>query len=105
MLSFSPVGAVQTRDTPASPCIRGMVVFSTLEMFTMLLASLPSPVPPSAGGMTPPPRRLAMTVAVTTTAASTPAAMRNAHSPFLLRFFGGAGRGGTAPAGMGRGCT
>ena len=36
MLSFSPAGAVQTRDTPASPCIRGMVVFSTPEMFTML---------------------------------------------------------------------
>ena len=39
-----------------------------------------------------------------TASISTPMAMRNIHSPFLLRFPGGGG-GGAAPAGMGRGCT
>ena len=109
MLSFSPEGAVQVMDTPASPCIRGMVVFSVRKMSTMLLASplsLPAPLPsPSAGGV-PPPVRLLTTIAATMTASSTPTAIRNIRSPFFPAFFGAAGGCmEAAPTGMGRGCT
>ena len=99
---------MQIMDTPASPCIRGMVVFSVRKISTMLLASPPSPsvLPSSRMDGVSPPVRLLTTIAATMTASSTPTAIRNIHSPFFPAFFGAAGGCmGAAPAGMGRGCT
>ena len=79
-----------------------MVVFSVLKIFTMLLASLSPSPSPSSGGVSPLPCVRDQMTPAATASISTPMAMRNIHSPFLLRFLGG---GGAAPAGMGRGCT